>query len=134
MAHPTEITKALAQMVRVSEASRLVLTDSHAHMRRALDVPARIKESLLEAPGKWLGGSLVAGLAASFLFRRKKPPEKVKELKRQRGFLLGLLSLAFAMGKPIAKVYATRMLRDYLASRIASGSQGRIPRRETPPY
>lgn len=128
------MTKTLAEMIRVSEASRQLLTESHTHMRRALDIPARIRESLSEAPGKWLGASLAAGLAASFLFRRKKPPEKVKELKRQRGFLLGMLSLAFAMGKPLAKVYATRLLRDYLASRIANGSQARIPRRETPPY
>lgn len=134
MAQPTEIDKALAEMIRVSEASRHVLTESHDQLRRALDVPARIKESITGAPGKWLGGSLVAGLAASLLFRRKKAPEKVKELKRQRGFLLGLLSVAFTMGKPLAKAYATRMLGDYAASRIANGSQGRIPRREAPPY
>lgn len=134
MAKPIEMTETLAELIRVGDASRQMLTDSHARMHGFFDIPARIKNSITEMPGKWLGGSLVAGLAASFLFRRKKAPEKTKALKRKGGALLGILSLAFAIGKPLAKVYATKMLREYLASRFSSGSDPRIVRRQTPPY
>ncbi len=124
----------LEELVRASEASRLRLTESHAHMRRALDVPDRLRHSLMEKPGKWMGASLAAGFVGSFLFRKKKAPAKVSELKRQRGFLLGSLSLAFAFGKPLAKAYAAKMLKDYLAARMVSGQQVRFPRNEKPPY
>lgn len=125
----------LEELVRRSEAARLRLTESHASLRHKLDFPARARESLMEKPTKWLGGSLAAGFMGSLLFRKKKKaPERVRELKRQRGFLLGLLSLAFAMGKPLAKVYATKLLKDYLAGRIAAGSRGRFANVGQPPY
>ena len=124
----------LDELVRSSEASRTRLTQSHAHMRRALDFPARIGGSLREAPGKWLGGSLAAGFVASFLFKRKKAPAKVEKLKRQRGFLLTMLSLGITMGKPLAKAYAAKMLKDYLAARLVTGSQAKFARGGKPPY
>ena len=128
------MTKALAELIRVGDVSRQRLAESHAHMQGFLDIPARIKSSFTEMPGRWLGGSLVAGLAASLLFRKGKAPEKVKTLKRQKGLLLGILSLAFTIGKPLAKVYATKILKEYLTSRFSSGYDPRIVRRQTPPY
>jgi len=124
----------LEELVRSSQAARLRLTESHEHLRHRLDFPARAKESLLKNPGKWLGGILVAGFIGSYLFKSKNTPVKVRELKRQRGFLLGLLSLALAMGRPLAKVYATKLLRNYLATRFASGSRARFANLEKPPY
>ena len=124
----------LEELVRSSEAARLQLTVSHAHLKHTLDLPARAKESLMKKPGQWLGGSLVAGFMGSFLFRKKKAPAKVKKLKQQRGFLLGLLSLAFEMGKPLAEVYATKLLKDYLAARFVPGSRAWFTNAEKPPY
>jgi len=124
----------LEELVRASDASRLRLAESHAHLRRALDVPNRLRHSLMEKPSKWLGVSLVAGFAGGFLFRKKKAPAKVKEPERRRGFMLGLLTLAFTMGKPLAKAYAARMLRDHLAARLHSGKQTRFPSGGKPPY
>lgn len=134
MAKPTEIDMTLAELVRVSEASRAQLAESQARLMKALDFPNRIKESLVTQPGKWLGASLLAGLATSFLFRRKKAPAKVTELKRQRGFLPGLLSLAFTVGKPLAKAYAAKMIKDRLSSRFGSTFPAQIDRRSMPPY
>ena len=134
MAQQTEKQMTLQELTQRSEAARLRLTESHARLKHKLDLPARAKESVMEKPMKWLGGSLATGFMGSFLFRRKKTPEKVKELKRQRGFLLGALSLALAMGKPLAKVYATKLLKDYLAGRIASGQWGRFANVGKPPY
>ena len=92
MAQQTEKQMTLQELTQRSEAARLRLTESHARLKHKLDLPARAKESVMEKPMKWLGGSLATGFMGSFLFRRKKTPEKVKELKRQRGFLLGALS------------------------------------------
>ncbi|QTN33459.1 hypothetical protein HZ994_14410 [Akkermansiaceae bacterium] len=124
----------LEQLVRTSEASRTRIAESHAHMRHALDFPARIKGSLMEKPGKWLGASLAAGFVGSFLFRKKKSPPKARELKRRRGFLLGTLSLAFTLGKPLAKAYAAKAAKDYLAARLASGIPQRHALGRRPPY
>jgi hypothetical protein len=134
MAKPTEINMTLAELVRVSEASRVQLAESQARLRNAFDIPNRIKESLVTQPGKWLGVSLLTGFAISFIFRRKKAPAKVTELKRQRGFLLGLLSLAFTVGKPLAKAYAAKMLKDRLSARFGGAPLGQIERRNMPPY
>lgn len=130
MAHPTEKSKQLAGLIQQAEASRLALTETHARFRRRLDVPAHIKSSITGAPVKWLGGSLVAGLAASLFLRprKKKIPAKAVIVKKQRGFMLGLLALLFTLSKPALKIYATNLLRDYLARRL-SGVAVR-----TPPY
>lgn len=125
----------LEELVHRSEAARLRLTESHANLKHKLDLPSRARESVMEQPAKWLGGSLAAGFMGSFLFRKRKPaPARVKELKRQRGFLLGLLSLALAMGKPLAKVYATKLVKDYLTGRIAAGARARFANPGKPPY
>lgn len=127
MAQQIEKQMTLEELASRSEAARLRLTESHARLKHKLDLPSRARESVMERPAKWLGGSLAVGFMGSFLFRKKKPaPTRVKELKRQRGFLLGLLSLAVAMGKPLAKVYATKLVRDYLTGRIVAGARARF--------
>jgi hypothetical protein len=127
MAHPTQKSKQLAGLILKAEASRLALTETHAHFKRKLDLPSRIKSSITGAPSKWLGGALVAGLTSSFLFRpgKRKETEREKQVKKQRGFLFGLLALIFTLSKPAAKIYATRLLKDYLARRFNTGAQGR---------
>ncbi|MFM2197827.1 MAG: hypothetical protein RLZZ505_1259 [Verrucomicrobiota bacterium] len=127
MAYPTEKSKRLADLVKQGENSRLVLSDAHARLRHTLDVPSRIKSSITGAPAKWLGGSLVAGLAASLLFRsgKKKTPAQIVTVKKERGFLLGLLALAFTLVKPAAKIYATKLLKDYLSRRFMDGAAAR---------
>lgn len=136
MAHPTKKPKQLAELIRQAEASRLALTETHARFRRRLDVPARIKASITGAPSKWLGGALVAGLATSFLFRpgKRKAAERAKKAKRQRGFFFGTLALLFTLSKPAMKIYATKLLRDYLSQRFTTGAQGRPVSVRKSPY
>lgn len=124
----------LEELVRRSEASRILLTESHARMKHALDFPSRARESLRDAPGKWLGGSLAVGFLTSFLFKRRKSPAKVEKPKHRHGFLIGLLTLAFTMGKPFAKAYALKMLKDYLSARLVSGARERVARGGNQPY
>lgn len=133
MADPTEKSKRLAELVKRSEASRLVLSDAHAGLMHALDLPSRLKASMSGSPAKWLGGSLAAGLVASLLFRsrKKNAPSRLATVKKERG---SLLSLAFSLSKPALKIYATKLLKDYLARRLMAGEQGRPSGTRTPPY
>lgn len=136
MAHPTETSKRLDELVKSSEASRLALSDAHAGLMHAIDFPARLKSSMFSSPVKWLGGSMVAGLATSLFFRSGKmnatsPPTTAK---KERGLMLGLLSLAFSLSKPALKVYATKLLKDYLARRLTAGQRSKHTNTRTPPY
>lgn len=125
MAHPTQKPKQLAELIRQAEASRLALSETHARVRRSLDVPARIKASMLGAPSKWLGGSLAAGFVTSLLFRpgKRKAAERAKKAMKPRGLLWGLAITLFTLSKPALKIYATKLLKDYLARRLASAGR-----------
>ena len=48
--------------------------------------------------------------------------------------MLGLLSLAFSLSKPALKVYATKLLKDYLARRLTAGQRSKHTNTRTPPY
>lgn len=123
MARSTETE--LERLIRLTEESRARITVDLAVLRRRLDVPARARRSLRAHPSRWVGGSLVAGLVASFLFRRKKvvvwagdaPPPVKRRLRKARG-LLGTL---FAMASPLlvnfAKGWIRGQIRQFLATR-----------------
>jgi hypothetical protein len=121
--------------VRQAEASRLRLSETHARLKRALDVPSRIKASVTDGPAKWLGGSLVAGIATSFLFRsrKKKVSARARAVKKERSFLFGLLTLLFTLSKPVVKMYASKLLKDYLTRRFVGGAYGRAGSLRVPP-
>lgn len=135
MAHLSATSKRLAELVKNSEASRLVLSDAHAGLMHAVDLPARLKSTMFSSPAKWLGGSMVAGLVVSLLFRSGKMDATSRNTtaKKERGIMLGLLSLAFSLSKPALKVYATKLLRDYLARRLAAGQISKHADTRTPP-
>lgn len=123
-------------MVRRGAESRLILTGAHTRLRHSLDLPSRIKAAIIGAPTKWLGGALIAGFGASFLFRprKRKTSAKVAAVKKERGFLLGLLVLVFNLSKPAVKIYATKLLKDYLSRRLMTGAEGSPRAMRTPPY
>jgi hypothetical protein len=129
MAQTTQKTKQLAELIRQAEASRLSLTESHARIRRSLDVPTRLRASVAGAPSKWLGSSLVAGLATSFLFRpgRRKAAERAKKAVKRRGLAFGLLTMLFTLSKPALKIYAMNLLREYVARRLTGATPHRPP-------
>lgn len=136
MAQQTDKQKQLAGLILQAEASRLALTEAQARLRHRLDLPARIKSTVASSPSKWLGGALFAGLATSFLFRSRKRKEVdiEKKAKRPQGFVFGLLSFLFNLAKPSLKIYATKLLKDYLAGRFMTDSQSRQESMRTPPY
>ncbi len=133
MAKSTQQKAEIAELIRRSEASRLRLSDAHSVLKDRLNVPARLVGSLKAEPKKWIGGSVVVGLVASRFFRSKKPSKKVRKVKKPRSLLLGTLTLAATMAKPAAKIYATKLLKDYFRRQLDDGSarrpvSGNIPR------
>ena len=136
MAQSTEKSKRLGELVRQAEASRLRLSETHARLKKTLDVPSRIKASFTDGPAKWLGGSLVAGVATGFLFRprKSKVSARVKSVRKERNFLFGLVALLFTLSKPVAKIYASKFLKDYLTRRFVGGTHGRAGSLRAPPH
>jgi hypothetical protein len=87
-------------------ASRASLGSDLAVIRRRLDVPARVKDSILSKPLLWFGGSLGAGLLASMLLRRPRP--QARESKPSRSLWKIALGGAFALARPALQSWAMR--------------------------
>lgn len=87
-----------AELIRRIENSRSELEGHVRHLRKALDVPTRVKHSVSTHPIAWFGGSLGAGLFASRLFRRKTAKERKK-----RGFFGFLFATLLTLTKPALK-------------------------------
>jgi hypothetical protein len=71
---------------------------------------------------KWLGGSLGVGFVGSLLFKSKGREPKYEPIKKHRGWFIGLLLMMFSLAKPALKVYATKLLKDYLQNQLRGRS------------
>jgi hypothetical protein len=100
----------IERLIRLGDAARSCLEDEVILLKQRLDVPARIRGSLKDHPAGWLLGSLASGLAASLLLRLKPRPAE----KKHRGLPLTLLGLTFAAVRPMAKVWLTGQVKNYL--------------------
>jgi len=87
-------------------ASRASLGSDLATLRRTLDLPARVKDSVLSKPLVWFGGSLGVGLLASMLLKRPRPV--VQESKPSRSLWKLALGGAFALARPALQTWAMR--------------------------
>ena len=87
-------------------ASRATLGSDLAQLRRRLDVPARVKDSILSKPLVWFGGSLGVGLLASMLVRRPRP--QVRESNVSRSLWKLALGGAFTLARPALQSWAIR--------------------------
>jgi hypothetical protein len=101
----------IQRLIRLGEAARSCLEHEAVLLHQRLDVPARIRGSLKEHPAGWLLGSLASGLAASLLLRLK--PRRPAE-KKPRGLALSLLGLTLTAIRPMAKVWLTDQVKNYL--------------------
>ena len=128
----------LAELIRRSEAARLSLSRSGARFKHKLSFAGRATDVVKSDPTKAIGGSIVAGFLLKKLLTRKKKSSpkaskletKVLHLKKERGLLLSLLALIGMAARPAAKMYATKLIKDYLQRRLHSGLAAR--RRATP--
>jgi hypothetical protein len=113
----------ILRLIRLSDASRACLSAEAAILRRRLDVPSRIRESLKKHPSAWLLGSLGSGLAASLLLRRKPATTH----KNHRGIKSTLLGLAFTAASPLLKAWLLGQVKNRLSGLV------RIPDISFPP-
>lgn len=115
----------IEQLIRLSEAARSCLGQEAAALRKRLDFPARVRDSLASHPGGWMFGSLASGLLASFLIRGRSRAAA----PRSKGVFSALLGLTLTAAKPLAKVWLANQLKDWLtrpqpsSSRPLPGSQ-----------
>ena len=129
----------IQKLIERSEAARGTLAQARVELRHRFDFASRMKETLTSAPAKLIGGTVVAGyLLKKILYKKTRRSDsgkalRISHLKKERGVLLGVLAALTALAKPAAKMYATKLLKDYFKKRFESGSgrhpvQGSIPR------
>jgi hypothetical protein len=99
----------IQRLIQLSAASRRFLETEATSLKNRLDVPSRVRESLKRNPSTWMAGSMVSGLAASLLFRRR--PAAVK---KTRGLPAILLGLTLTAARPMAKVWLANQLKQWI--------------------
>ncbi len=104
----------IQQLIQLSEAARACLSSEASVLKARLDVPTRIRSSLKENPAGWLFGSLGSGLAASLLLRRGGRKTSADVFKKPRSLPASALGLALNAAKPLAKIWLTNQLKNYL--------------------
>jgi hypothetical protein len=118
----------IEQLIRLSAASRACLESEAAALRKRLDFPKRVYNSLAAHPATWMFGSLASGLFASALFRRRPRPAAPK----RRGAVLGLLGLTLTAAKPLAKVWLANQMKDWITRpRPTSPTARPLPRSQS---
>lgn len=110
----------IERLIRLGAAARFCLENEATLLRQRLDVPARIRGSLKSHPTGWLFGSLASGLAASLLFRGKSSAPK-----KPRTLPTALLGLTLTAVRPLAKVWLTGQVKNYLAAKLDPASSRR---------
>ncbi len=128
MAKSTNTTAEIRKLVLLSETARLELGRSHARLKDRFDFSGRVKSQISSEPAKWLGGSAAIGFLLSALFKpKKKPaptPARVHTVKKERNALVGVVAILLAVAKPIARIYATKFLKDYLKRHVQRKYRG----------
>lgn len=134
MAKPTQKSLELAELVRRSDAARIQIRQAHLELRRKLEVPLRIRDSLKSSPLKWIGGSLGIGFVSSLLFRYRRSESKHSTEKKNRGWFIESLLMIYTLVKPSLKVYATKLLTDYLQKQLSDRLSGSTRNDHRDPY
>jgi hypothetical protein len=118
----------IEQLIRLSSAARACIEGEAAALRKRLDFPKRVRDSLASHPAGWMLGSLASGLFASALFRRR--PRAATP--NRKGAMLGLLGLTLTAAKPLAKVWLANQLKDWMTRpRPSSSSPRPLPRSQS---
>lgn len=118
MASELPISEQIQRLVRESDTARGVIGSEIRNLKYKLDVPSRLKDSLRSHPSGWVGGSVVAGLAASLLFRKKSKPLPVKEEVKKKTLMGFFLTLGIAALRPLVKAWLTGQLKHYISAKF----------------
>lgn len=128
MARELPVSEEIQRLIRSSETARSVLGSEIRDLKHRLDVPARVRSSLKSNPTTWIGGSVLAGLAGSLLFRRKSKREKPV---KKKGLLGAIIALAIAGLRPFVKVWIANQLKSYIGGKFGHDPYQEIPARRT---
>jgi hypothetical protein len=103
----------IALLIHRSAQARDCLEIEAVRIKKRFDIQAKLRQSLSAHPASWLVGSLSSGLAASLLLtpRRRRHAEKSK---KQRGISRMLLGLALTTARPLAKVWLSKQVAQWL--------------------
>lgn len=96
-------------MIERIAASRAALGDNLLDLRHRLDVPARVKDSLVSKPLVWFGGSLGVGLLASLAFKRPRAAPRAE--RPRRGWMGLILGGAMTLARPALQSWALREIQ-----------------------
>ncbi|MBC8127423.1 MAG: hypothetical protein H8M99_09825 [Gloeobacteraceae cyanobacterium ES-bin-144] len=105
----------IAHLLQISEEARACLDFEMTELKRRLDVPSRVRDSLKANPKAWLLGSAATGLIGSMIFQRKPSPEK-----KRRGIAGLLFGLTLTAVRPMAKVWLANQLKQWVSGLAAS--------------
>jgi hypothetical protein len=108
MAQDPATAARLNALCQRSAQARAVLSQQIGIFRHRVNLPARLRESVSANPYAWFGGSLVAGLLTTLLFRRKSPCQKSPPRK---SWLSWLLATAITSAKPFLKAWLVGELK-----------------------
>lgn len=111
----------IERLIELSEISRRFLENEATHLRQKLDLPSRLRDSLREHPSKWLAGSLVSGLAASFLFRSRPAP-----IKKRRGIPATVVGLTLTAARPLLKVWLANQVKQVVSGNSSIPFPGQV--------
>ncbi|MES2996605.1 MAG: hypothetical protein V4733_07325 [Verrucomicrobiota bacterium] len=114
MDQPATTPQKIRRLIEEAAVSRDFLSLEIVELKRKLDVPARMRESLREHPTSWVAGSAISGLFASLLFRRPRKPKPKQAAKAAKTGVMGvLLASAVAVAKPIAGRWLANRAKNY---------------------
>ena len=100
----------IESLIRRSESARAELTGHIQTLQHRVNIPARLKESVRSRPSIWFGGSMIIGLLATKMLRRKPAPAPEKT-KTRKGLLGLACTAAIALAKPAIKTLLIAELR-----------------------
>ena len=113
----------LARLIRLSGNARSQLTREIVQLQQRLDVPARLKSSLKSHTSGWILGSLLSGVGASLLFRRKRSASP----KMRRSFPVAVTGLILTAVRPLLKVRFADQVKSYLSGQFRGPSFTPLP-------
>ncbi len=111
----------IERLILIAESSRNILSNDARAIAQRLNVVSRARTSLKTHPKRWLFGGIASGFITSLIFRRRTattptPPQ----ITKNRSLTLTLLGLTLTAIRPIAKVWLTEQLNNYLTGRSSA--------------
>jgi hypothetical protein len=119
----------IQRLIQLGAAARSCLACEANALRQRLDLPARLRSSLLQHPLAWCFSSLASGLAATWLLRRKQPPIE----KKRRSLPATLLALGWTAASPVAKIWLGNQVKRWVAQYTFAPPENLRSSRSAPP-